>query len=257
MKIPTWFDQHELYTSSPSACGPTSSALHHEEAGKTRKRTTTVRFSEDENVVHDILPLTEYTPEEVRSCWFNRVEYNSFKRSSLITLNLNREGRLAHDDLERTMRGLECRTRELTDSRRELRDSALAAVLNEQWEQNRLDYRDVQAVADLYHSVSWKSQYTAYTQGLADEQDAQEPSSLEETMFAPRSTSASKRNTVLSKIISIDRNESNPLEEEETSTTFIAGFDSGLWASSANDTTSFNLNSFFGDLSLGIAVGAA
>lgn len=175
MKLPIDFDHHELHTST-SACGSPSSALHHHEAKKTTRKRVSVRISEDDNVVHDILPLSEYTPEEVRCCWFNRVEYISFKRSSLITLNLNREGKLVHDDPERTMRGLECRTRECTDSRRTLRDNAMAAVLNEQYEQQvrscdtKTTFRDPQEIADLYHSVSWKSQYTAYTQGMADEQ---------------------------------------------------------------------------------------
>jgi hypothetical protein len=238
MKIPTWFDQHELYTSSSDS---TSAALHHEVKNKTRRRTatSTVRFAE-ENVVHEILPLVDYTPEELRSCWFNRVEYNSFKRSSLITLNLNREGKLAYDDPDRSMRGLECRTREITDSRRELRDSAIAAVLNEQRAQNGHS-KDPQAIADLYHSVSWKSQYTAYTQGLADEQDALEEK--EETFFfAPP-----ERNTVLSKIISIDLSSSSGEPETTTTTTTIAGFDSDLWTSNAT----------FSLFSLGIAVGAA
>ena len=258
MKIPTWVDQYELYTSTSGACGAATCAAHHEDAKKQKRRTASVRFAaESDNVVHDILPLTEYTPEEVRSCWFNRVEYNAFKRSSLVTLNLNREGRLLADDPDRTMRGLECRTRECTDSRREMRENAMAAVLNEQREQHRLGNRDPQAIADLYHSVSWKSQYTAYTQGLADEQDAREVS-FEDSLFVARSASPSKRNTVLSKVISIDSNEPNPAEEEETPT--IAGLDLDFWASSATTTTektAFNLNSFFNDLSLGIAVGAA
>jgi len=265
MKLPIGFDHHELYTSS-SACGP-SSALHHDEVKKSRKRISTVRISEEDNVVHELLPLCEYTPEEVRSCWFSRVEYNSFKRSSLITLNLNRGGKLALDDSERTMRGLECRTRECTDSRRALRDSATGAVLSEQFQQRRLDVWDPQAVADQYHSVSWKSQYTAYTQGLADEQDAQE-TSFEERFFGLGSSSAAsstavpatKRNSVLSSIISIDSNEPEPfleleLEEETPIDTTIAGFDCDLWTSNATDT--FNLNNFFNEMSWNIAVGAA
>lgn len=201
------------------------------------------------------------------------------KRNSLVTLSLNRTGELSPDDPEHTMRGLECRTRECTDSRRVLRYRATASVLDEQVRQKETGEQDPELISEAYHSISWHAMYDAHCQGLADEQDcAQVFSALggaaEEDFFAVSASSStasslmlssSKRNTVLSKIISIDSNldfDHDELQQEEEvvqeELPLIAGFDCELWSSNASATsTSFNLNSFFNDMSVGIAVAAA
>lgn len=224
--------------------------------------------AESDNVVHDILPLTEYTPSEVRACWFVRPEYNSFKRNSLVTLQLNRAGELTSSDSEHTMRGLECRTRECTDSRRMLRFEAAAAVFNEQARQHDLNngLQDPEALSESYHSISWHAMYDAHTQGMADEQDAQALLTLEDKLLmGPRTRRTSS--SLLSKIISI---ESTPVELEQqvltsSSNVAVAGLDCGFWSNNnttntainyinhynTTTNTAFNLNAFFNDMSLG------
>ena len=218
--------------------------------------------AEGDNVVHDVLPLTEYTPNEVSACWFSKAEYNSFKRNSLVTLQLNRAGELAANDNnpEHTMRGLECRTRECTDSRRLLRFQAAAAVFNEQARQQDLGIQDPEALSEAYHSLSWHSMYDAHTQGMADEQDAQALLTAEDRLFvAPRTRASS---SLLSKIISIERT----AKPEEVSASSLlsttkpsdsAGLDGVFFATSTNTNNAFNLNAFFNDMSLGMAVPVA
>lgn len=259
MKIPAW-DEHQLYSNSSttgkrssSSCCPAAGDANDDHDKAATSQTPSVMFSEQDIVVHNVLSLSEYSEEEMRACWFSRGEYNSFKRNSLVTLSLNRTGDLSPDDPEHTMRGLECRTRELTDSRRILRYRAAAAVFDEQARQRDTGVRDPEALSECYHSISWHGMYDAHCQGLADEQDClpvftMEVAENEGDLFAvPVGATSNKRNTVLSKIISFDRIE--PEEEEEA----IVGFKSHLWSSDAP----FNLNSFFNEMSLGIAVAAA
>lgn len=260
--------------------------------------TPRVSFAEQDNVVHDILPLCEYTTEEIQSCWFQRAEYNSFKRNSLITLGLNRSGQLAPEDSEHTMRGLECRTRECTEARRMTRYYAACAVLEEQARQKSLGIWDPEALSESYHAISWHAMYDAHTQGMADEQDIQafvkEERELMQKFLASRSlssltkrksglTCSKKRNTVLSKIISIEQPAAVPqatevAKEEPSSNHLIAGlYCDSLWSNDDNEIISnaveypyinattttcagqhvsafMNLNAFFHDMSLGAAI---
>jgi hypothetical protein len=268
MKIPSW-DEHQLYSnsrttatrsctgtckrcSSSSCCPGTSDANDDHDKRTAKSQTPSVMFSDQDSVIHNVLSLSEFSDDEVRACWFSRGEYNSFKRNSLLTLSLNRTGDLSPDDPEHSMRGLECRTRELTDSRRILRYRAATAVFEEQARQRGTGVRDPEALSECYHSISWHGMYDAHCQGLADEQDClpvftMEAAENEGDLFAvPMGATSNKRNTVLSKIISFDRIEP---EEDEA----IAGFQSHLWSSDAP----FNVNSFFNEMSLGIVVAAA
>jgi hypothetical protein len=265
MKIPAW-EEHQLYSNSStsgtctgkrssSPCCPAASDANDDHDKAAKSQTASVMFAEQDIVVHNVLSLSEYSEEEMRACWFSRGEYNSFKRNSLVTLSLNRTGDLSLNDPEHTMRGLECRTRELTDSRRMLRYRASAAVFEEQARQRDTGVWDPEALSECYHSISWHGMYDAHCQGLADEQDCLPVFTMEAAedqgdLFAvPMGATSNKRNTVLSKIISFDRIE----PEEDEAPAAIAGFGSHLWTNDA----SFNLNSFFNEMSLGIAVAAA
>ena len=242
----------------------------HEKKAATTSQTASLSVSfpaEEDNVVHDILPLSEYTPAEVRACWFVRSEYNSFKRTSLVTLQLNRAGELSANHPEHTMRGLECRTRECTDSRRMVRFQAAAAVFNEQARQQYHlpggGLQDPEALSECYHAIAWHSMYDAHTQGMADEQDAQALLTPEDRLYvAPRTRTSS---SLLSKIICIERTatatcsmEAEPVREDSLSlatpaSNIVAGLDCGFWSNTAttNNHNAFNLNSFFNDMSLG------
>ena len=280
MKIPIC-DERLVLTDTPSTLQPPS----------TRKRQArTISFAQ-QDVIHAVLSLAEYAHEEIQLCWFTRAEYNSFKRNALATLNLNRSGELSPNDPEHTMRGLECRTRECTEGRRVARWQATMIVLNEQARQRNLGIRDPEALSEAYHNISWHSMYDAHTQGMADKQDSQAfladntvpkffATSAPASPASPagkRSAMASKRKSnVLSKIISIERIEPEifltatrtPSTPQTLATNTLFGNsllrDCGLQSnsSSANNylTNSFDLHSFFYDMSVGgsmIGVAAA
>lgn len=261
MKI-QYIEQQQGSSSSPDCV---VNVNHDKETCSTSSQTPASRSvsfaAEEDNVVYDVLPLTEYTPSEVSACWFVKSEYNLFKRNSLVTLQLNRAGELSANDSnpEHTMRGLECRTRECTDSRRILRFQAAAAVFNEQARQQDLGIHDPEALSESYHAFSWHSMYDAHTQGMADEQDAQALLTAEDRLFvAPRARAPS---SLLSKIISIER---TTKPEEASSPTLlaltksnssVAGLDCGFFSAAATTTPSnaFNVNAFFNDMSLGMS----
>jgi hypothetical protein len=155
-------------------------------------------------------------------------------------------------DSEHTMRGLECRTREFADTRRLIRFRAAAAVFDEQARQFRQGLRDPEAISQSYHAISWHSMYDAHTQGMADEQDSQTFLSAivaeDSRFFAPRRSSSKRKSNVLSKIISIESCE----PEAAPSSDVFLGMDCKLQLQSTI-SNSFNLNSFFNDLSIGVA----
>lgn len=201
MKIPAW-DEQCIITSS------TASEAEAPATKQTQSQAASVRFADDETVVHEIMSVSDYTPQEVEACWFNKPDYTSFKRVSLATLHMNRAGTLSQDDPEHTMRGLECRTREVSHSRKVLRFNAAKAVLDEQRTQVRLGYQDEDSIAAVYHAMVYPAKHEARARGMADEQEAHRlcPQQQEapRLLLAPSSL-PSKRSNALSRVISIDR----------------------------------------------------
>ena len=132
-----------------------------------------ISFSLEDNLIHEVPSLVDYTPSEVAACWFAKSEYNSFKRNSLTTLQLNRAGELATaNPNDYTMRGLECRTRQSIAGRRQVRLDAAMAVFDEQARQRDFGISDPEAIKESYHAIAWYSLYDAHTQGMADAHDA-------------------------------------------------------------------------------------
>lgn len=218
MKIPNW-DEQALVTSNNGVTKPQAS----------------VCFAADgDNTVHETLPLSEYTPEEVENSWWSRSDYNSFKRNSLTTLSFNRSGTLHREDPEHTMRGLESRTRECADSRRIIRLRASAAVFDEQARQFELGIKDPNAISEMYRATSWHAIYSAHTQGMADEQDSQ-------TYFARQKPLSKRKSNVLSKIISIEMVGETELQPHM--------MECKLQSQSISNNN-FNLSSFLNDLSI-------
>ena len=205
---------------------------------------------EEDNITHESMSRSEYSQTEIQACFYSVSEYMAMKREALKTLHLNRTSSLSPQDPEYTMRGLECRTRECSNNRRFVRYNAAAAVFKEQAKNS-----DPEAISDAYHAVSWHSMYDAHTQALADEQDAQALLVFERQpkFFAlQRSSSSKRRSNVLSSIISIG--EPEPLPVAPASSIFL-GMDCKLQHlhSTSSSSNSFNLSSFFNDLSIGVA----
>lgn len=259
MKIqPTW-DEHCIVTSSTSVAEDEAT---NDTSCKKRKNPVSgpsVRFAADtDNVVHEIMSVSDYTPEEVEACWFNKADYSSFKRIALVTMQLSRAGKLSSGDLEHTLRGLECRRREDSYNRKVLRFNACQAVLQEQHNQTTLGYQDDDAIAAIYRTQTWNCQQKANTVAKVDEQVAHNIHQEDDAAATTKAstTSSPKRSNALSRIISIDRNDDDVSESTITTSSIFPSFLAYQQHQQSSSTSSlFNLNSFLDGLST-VAVGA-
>jgi len=137
-----------------------------------RRRKSSVRFSA-EHEVNEIESREDFSPSEIKATWYNHADYNSFKREALVTLSLNRSGRLEEQSKEYTMRGLEARTREGSAKRKQMRDVILCQVLSEQERQRQLCFEDPHLIAYACRGVSSASLFVAKDRAQLDEADVQ------------------------------------------------------------------------------------
>ena len=122
-----------------------------------------VRFAADVTT-HSVLSRDEYSESEFKACYYNKTDYKKFKKSSLITLKLNREGELPAGH---SMRGLECRTREGAAAKKAARQQAVEAF-------REAAQFDSLSLAVALHKVTAKQQHAASVRGMCDELEARE-----------------------------------------------------------------------------------
>jgi hypothetical protein len=122
-----------------------------------------VRFAEI-TIVHDIMALDEYTPNEIDATWFSGDEYDRM-------LKANREvicKMKTNETSEYCSRGLECMTGPRLDLLKQNRTKAYDAVLFQQlvqWKQGR---EDKEKIAELYRRISIECQMEAIRIGKQD-----------------------------------------------------------------------------------------
>jgi len=95
--------------------------------------------------------------------WYTPSDFKALKRSCLVTLKMNKAGKVINQ-VDYTMRGLECRTSAAMAERKQLKRNALQAVLEAQ--EQGLD------IAKAYQAVTVAPQYQATVQGMVDELEA-------------------------------------------------------------------------------------
>jgi len=232
MKIPATWTESEVITTpaSPSTSSPSTPNKPLETKPQQQQRC--LRFA-PEVTVYEIPNLEEYTPQEKFATWFQALDYEEFRENCYMTMGLYRAGLL--EDNKHTMRGLEHRLSDVSRVREWTRYHATSAVLQEQYQQYRqFGYNALpQIIADRYHAISWKSQYTAYSQAMVDEQ---------EQLVAVKPPS-SPRKSVLRKVIDIERT-TTTTSSMDTSCAMQLSFPAG------NATADFDINSFFADMSI-------
>lgn len=205
MKIPaTWTEQEIINTSSVS----TSSCSSGSKKSRRNKPQQCLRFAPTVEVL-EIPNRSEYSQEELEASWFQGADYEEFRENCYMTMGLYRAGLLPNGgNSNHTMRGLEGRLQDASKQREWTRFHATSAVLNEQYRQYSVRYWNPQAIADLYHSVTWKSQYSAYTQAMLDEQEQR--SLTHQAQFklpAAASPRRSEPKNLLRKVIDIERSD--------------------------------------------------
>lgn len=119
--------------------------------------------------VRETLHIFDYTPEEKASCWFNKAEMQTIKVEMTATVKTFLRGEYEGDTDLFTMRGLEFRTREASNKRKENKLIALDAVLGEQDDQDLEDICDPGAISLVYQRVSLKPKLEAHQRGVKDE----------------------------------------------------------------------------------------
>ncbi|CAB9514476.1 expressed unknown protein [Seminavis robusta] len=231
MKIPATWTERDVITSSSSSSTSTKPQQQQ------RKPQQCLRFAPTIEVA-EIPNRFDYSREEIEDSWFQSHEYEEFRENAYMTVGLFRAGLLpGGTSKDHCMRGLECRLVEVAREREQTRYQVTAAVLNEQYRQYRLGYVYPQAIADLYHAVSWKSQYGAYTRAMLDEQEQEQ---LKKTFYHKSNSSRrSDAKNVLRKVIDIER-----VDNEW-------GMDASCSSQSiATSSADFDINSFFQELTI-------
>ena len=251
MKIPTqWTTEQELLTNTTPACGEEEIDVHEalvrvkqqqqqqeEEAAPQQQRI--IHFASDV-VVHEIPNREDFSSQERCSGWFQASEYQAMRSDCKLTVDLYRAN-MSMPESQYTMRGLEGRLEEASKERYQARYRATMAVLTEQHRQRLHNYHSDDRMADLYHAVTWRSQYAAHTKALTDQLEEQQQQ--QQTAIATTNTSsrpASPMSNALRHVIAIER------EQETSSLEDMLP----LQLSSSNAAAGFDINSFFSGLAV-------
>lgn len=122
--------------------------------------------------VHQVLNRDDFTPEERKSCWYDRVDLRQMKEITKSEARLMECG-LQQESEDVCLRGLECRTKEGARTKRQNRSNAIAAVFFELDGQEDDGIFDDEAVADVYFNCSEHCQVSAQMLGMRDAREAQ------------------------------------------------------------------------------------
>ena len=122
-------------------------------------------------VVHRVMPLSSFSAEEVKACWFSEEESRQLKKSNLKQIRLLNEGKQFRDK-KYCSRGLEGSTNIGVKARQLNRQLACNAVLDIQARQLRDGVFDDDAIAAVYKRASSGCQLWAKVVGNRDQQAA-------------------------------------------------------------------------------------
>jgi hypothetical protein len=142
-----------------------SHALHRQQTGR-----RCVEFGAV--VVHEVLNSVSFTPEEIKSSWYDRVDLRQMKENAKSEAKLLESGLLNEGD-DICLRGLECRTKEGARTKRHNRANANAAVFFELDSQEDKGISDDEALADAYFNCSEHCKVSAQMIGMRDAREAQ------------------------------------------------------------------------------------
>lgn len=159
--------------------------------GSERKRSNDmfVKFEQHVDVL-EVPHLRNLQPEEVSSTWYSNQEFETIKKSLVVTLRLMIANKPVGSD--QCTRGLEFRTPHGAKFRKKNKLEALTAVWNEQVAQWKDNVTDDEAIRRVYMEQSQKCVETARKFGQHDERAAQRYL-LEGSDDSSRSTSTRSR----------------------------------------------------------------
>jgi hypothetical protein len=126
----------------------------------------------------ETIHIDDYTNEEISACWYNAVELKTVIVENKTTLLLMDNVFFSNDRI--CSRGLESYTQTGQASKRQHREDAIDAAMDEQDFQTDEGITDPEIIADAYIERTRQSQVTARVMGLSDQetvrnQEQQEP----------------------------------------------------------------------------------
>ena len=122
--------------------------------------------------VREISRLGE-TDTEKSQFWYTQQQYDTIRIRDRRIIGMMNDNNVVINEQEEestyTTRGLEYRTREVTCHRRNVRESARSAVLEEQAFQREHNFHDPNTISLIYYELTKRSQRDARIMGLNDE----------------------------------------------------------------------------------------
>ena len=143
-----------------------------------RRRTRRVHFDDQINT-KPVLPLNEYTNNEIKDSWYCIADFSRFREDIETTVHLIHNRPKDVDDLLYTSRGAEYRLADVTERRRRLRSQARSAVLSEQEFQRAIGDNNDEKIAAVYSQTSTLTMQDAIDLAAADKIDANQYQSEE------------------------------------------------------------------------------
>mmetsp|Transcript_45732 Transcript_45732/g.110833 ORF Transcript_45732/g.110833 Transcript_45732/m.110833 type:complete len:193 (+) Transcript_45732:584-1162(+) len=122
--------------------------------------------------VHEILTIYDYTASEISAAWYDEEEMDRITQRCFKVLYKYENGK-SKNGQRYFIRGLEGHSTLGSISKRNNREAAYTAVLEEQQRQYENEETDVQAISDSYQRTSSSSQMWAQVVGRRDERAAE------------------------------------------------------------------------------------
>jgi hypothetical protein len=132
----------------------------------------TVRFAPTTEM-RPSLARKDYTPLEMRACWFQDEEYSKIRKDCCKQIKKMQNGEVLKDK-KYCSRGLESHTRLAAISKTLNRQTAINAVLDEQEDQRQTGDVDEEDIAQRYQQATSSCQLWACIVGLRDQRAAEE-----------------------------------------------------------------------------------
>ena len=155
------------------------------------RRNTLVSFANADKIVH-VLHISDYSPEEIASTWYDRQEMKAIKSDGKLLLSRVLGG-YTPTLSDGSVRGLEAFARERCMEKKQNKINAREAVLCEQSAQREAGVNDPELLADVYFDATEHCQVAAQMMAIRDAFDAahQQASSEQQarTAFARKNAS--------------------------------------------------------------------
>lgn len=120
-------------------------------------------------MVKRTIHINDYTDAEIDACFYSCDEAKEFRQEARQTAKMLEDGLFEADTETQCIRGTECRTRENTKRRQQLRLASSFAVFDEQDEQYENKIVDPEAIADSYRAACGPAMSAARAKALRDE----------------------------------------------------------------------------------------